>query len=149
MAEITLESLYKLVENMADYLMTKVATKEELNRLSERVDRLSERVDQLSERVDQLSKRVDELQERLDLLTIRVTMLEKEFERFRIEVNKRFDRVMEGMDAQAGQLDILRTESVSQSHALDDYDERVGNLEEQVFGKRIRDKKEKTPGGES
>ena len=52
MAEITLENLYKLVENMADYLMTKVATKEELNRLSERVAQLCERIDQHTERVD-------------------------------------------------------------------------------------------------
>lgn len=142
MAEITLERLYLLVENMADYLMTKVATKEEVNRLTERVDRLTERVDQLTERFDELTIRVDSL-------TVRVGRLEEQFEQFRTEVRQKFDQVLEGMDAQAGQLDILRTELASQSHTLDVYNVRIGNLEEAVFGKRVRDENEEEPGPES
>ena len=128
MAEITLESLYLLVENMADYLMTKVATKEEVNRLTERVDQLTERFDELTIRVDSL--------------TVRVGRLEEQFEQFRTEVRQKFDQVLEGMDAQAGQLDMLRTELASQSHTLDVYNIRIGNLEEAVFGKRVRDEEE-------
>ena len=135
MAEITLERLYLLVENMADYLMTKVATKEEVNRLTERVDRLTERVDQLTERFDELTIRVDSL-------TVRVGRLEEQFEQFRTEVRQKFDQVLEGMDAQAGQLDMLRTELASQSHTLDCYNVRIGDLEEGFLGKRVRDEEE-------
>ncbi len=149
MAEISLESLYHLVENMADYLMTKVVTKEEFgllekrfDSLSERVDSLSERVDRLSERVDVLTERVDRLTERVDILTIRLDALEQEFHTFRIETNQKFDRILEGMDAQAAQLDILRTELASQSHTLDLYNVRIGDLEETVFGKRVRDERD-------
>ncbi|HOC89863.1 MAG TPA: hypothetical protein PKI90_09960 [bacterium] len=135
MAEITLERLYLLVENMADYLMTKVATKEEVNRLTERVDQLTERVDQLTERFDELTIRVDSL-------TVRVGRLEEQFEQFRTEVRQKFDQVLEGMDAQAGQLDMLRTELASQSHTLDVYNVRIGDLEEGFLGKRVRDEEE-------
>jgi len=142
MAEITLERLYLLVENMADYLMTKVATKEEVNRLTERVDRLTERVDQLTERFDELTIRVDSL-------TVRVGRLEEQFEQFRTEVRQKFDQVLEGMDAQAGQLDMLRTELASQSHTLDVYNVRIGDLEEGFLGKRVRDENEEEPDPES
>ncbi len=128
MAEITLERLYLLVENMADYLMTKVATKEEVNRLTERVDQLTERFDELTIRVDSL--------------TVRVGRLEEQFEQFRTEVRQKFDQVLEGMDAQAGQLDMLRTELASQSHTLDVYNVRIGDLEEGFLGKRVRDEEE-------
>jgi len=198
MAEISLESLYHLVENMADYLMTQVATKEDLgllaqrvdslaeqldrltqrvdslaeridrlgervdrltervesltkrvdslaeriDRLEERVDRLTERVDSLAERIDRLEERVDRLTERVDILTIRLDALEQEFRSFRIEITGKFNQVLEGMDAQAGQLDILTTELASQSHTLELYNVRTGNLEEALFGKRVRDEKD-------
>ena len=177
MAEISLESLYHLVENMADYLMTQVATKEDLgllaqrvdslaeqldrltqrvdslaeriDRLGERVDRLTERVesltkrvDSLAERIDRLEERVDRLTERVDILTIRLDALEQEFRSFRIEITGKFNQVLEGMDAQAGRLDILTTELASQSHTLELYNVRTGNLEEALFGKRVRDEKD-------
>jgi predicted nuclease with TOPRIM domain len=84
MAEITLESLYHLVENMADYITTKVATKEELG---------------------ELRGELGQVRVRVDLLTIRLTSLEERFEQFRVEVNNKFDQILEGMDGQAGQLD--------------------------------------------
>ena len=169
MAEITLESLYHLVENMADFIMTKVATKEEVGQLAERIGRLEERVSrieerlgqleervtrieerlgQLEERVTRIEKRLDELTIRVDLLTVRLTELEAAFEQFRVEVSKRFDQVMVGMDAQAGQLETLRTELASQSHTLDVYNLRIGDLEEGFLGKRVRDENEEEPGPE-
>ena len=163
MAEITLESLYHLVENMADFIMTKVATKEEVGQLAERIGRLEERVSRIEERLGQLEervtrieervirleKRLDELTIRVDLLTVRLTELEAAFEQFRVEVSKRFDQVMVGMDAQAGQLETLRTELASQSHTLDVYNLRIGDLEEGFLGKRVRDENEEEPDPES
>ncbi len=163
MAEITLESLYHLVENMADFIMTKVATKEEVGQLAERIGQLEERVSRIEERLGQLEervtrieervirleKRLDELTIRVDLLTVRLTELEAAFEQFRVEVSKRFDQVMVGMDAQAGQLETLRTELASQSHTLDVYNVRIGDLEEGFLGKRVRDENEKEPDPES
>jgi len=183
MAEITLESLYHLVENMADFIMTKVATKaevgqlaerigrleervsrieerlgqleervtrieERITRIEERVTRIEERVTQIEERVTRIEKRLDELTIRVDLLTVRLTELEAAFEQFRVEVSKRFDQVMVGMDAQAGQLETLRTELASQSHTLDVYNLRIGDLEEGFLGKRVRDENEEEPGPE-
>ena len=162
MAEITLESLYHLVENMADFIMTKVATKEEVGQLAERIGQLEERVSRIEERLGQLEervtrieervirleKRLDELTIRVDLLTVRLTELEAAFEQFRVEVSKRFDQVMVGMDAQAGQLETLRTELASQSHTLDVYNLRIGDLEEGFLGKRVRDENEEEPGPE-
>ncbi len=163
MAEITLESLYHLVENMADFIMTKVATKEEVGQLAERIGQLEERVSRIEERLGQLEervtrieervirleKRLDELTIRVDLLTVRLTELEAAFEQFRVEVSKRFDQVMVGMDAQAGQLETLRTELASQSHTLDVYNVRIGDLEEGFLGKRVRDENEEEPDPES
>ena len=163
MAEITLESLYHLVENMADFIMTKVATKAEVGQLAERIGQLEERVSRIEERLGQLEervtrieervirleKRLDELTIRVDLLTVRLTELEAAFEQFRVEVSKRFDQVMVGMDAQAGQLETLRTELASQSHTLDVYNVRIGDLEEGFLGKRVRDENEEEPDPES
>ena len=50
--------------------------------------------------------------------------------------------LLEGMDAQARQLDELRTELKSGSGTLDNHEGRLAGLEEHSFGARIRDEKE-------
>ncbi len=170
MTEVTLESLYHLVENMAEYLMTKTATKDEVNQLREEVhqlreevhqlreeveqlrekveqlreevEQLREKVEQLREKVEQLREKVEQLSEDSSLIKIRLDSLEERFEKFSAEVKSRFNQVLDGMDAQAGQLDIQRTELASQSHTLDVYNIRIGDLEETILGKRVREEGE-------
>ena len=50
--------------------------------------------------------------------------------------------LLDGMDAQAQQLDILRTDMKAVSGTLDLHEERLGTLEEHNFGHRVRENKE-------
>ena len=47
-----------------------------------------------------------------------------------------------GMDAQAKQLDIIRTEQVATNAALQRHEKRITVLEEKLTGYRIRDAEE-------
>ena len=56
-------------------------------------------------------------------------------------IDKNVEQILQGMDAQAQQLDILRTDMKAVSGTLDVHEERLGSLEEHNFGRRIRDDK--------
>ena len=71
-------------------------------------------------------------------MNTRFGRIETDMQEIKINVNS----IMEGMDAQAQQLDIIRTEQTATSHALNRIEKRVSNLEEKETGYRIRDKEE-------
>ncbi len=67
--------------------------------------------------VDRLEKRVHTLDEKMNLL-------------------------LNGMDAQAHQLDIISTDMKAVSPTLDNHEKRLAMLEKHVFGFRVRENKE-------
>ncbi len=113
MADITLETTHALLEKLADYVMTEVPTRNELqhglNELRQEMDGFRQ------EMIEQLALKADKSD---------------------------VQRILEGMDAQAQQLDILRTDMKAVSGTLDLHKERLGSLEEHNFGRRIRENKE-------
>ncbi len=113
--EITLEKTYQLLEKLADYVMTEIpAIKDSINRLEQRVDRLEEKVDRLEQRVGRLEQRMDSHERKINI-------------------------IIEGQDAQAKQLDIIRIDMRAELATLDLHEHRIGNLEETNYGSRIRD----------
>jgi len=57
-------------------------------------------------------------------------------------VEKKMDLMLNGMDAQAKQLDRLSNELSAVSRTLDIHNQRLGNLEEHTLGYRVRNKEE-------
>ncbi len=106
MPDITLEKTHALLEQLAEYVTTQVATRQELNELRH------------------------EMNEKF--------ALKADVQR----IDDKVDLILEGMDAQAQQLDILRTDMKAVSGTLDFHEGRLGSLEEHNFGRRVRDDKE-------
>ena len=108
MSDITLEKTHALLEQLAEYVTTQVATRQELNELRQEMDEFRQ-----------------EMNERLALKADKSDV----------------QRILDGMDAQAQQLDILRTDMRAVSGTLDVHEERLGTLEEHNFGHRVRENK--------
>ena len=112
MPDITLETTHALLEKLANYVMTQVPTRNELqhglNELRQEMDGFRQ------EMMAQLALKADKSD---------------------------VQRIIEGMDAQAQQLDILRVEMKAVSGTLDVHEKRLGSLEEHNFRHRVRDDK--------
>ncbi len=83
MAEINLEKVHDLLERLAEYVMNKVATKRELAQKADKNDFIV-----LKQDVDEIRQDVKENKVKLNT-------------------------IIDGMDAQAKQLDIIRTEQTA------------------------------------
>jgi len=57
-------------------------------------------------------------------------------------VEKKINRLIDGIDHQAKEIDDFRTEKKAISYTLDVHEQRLGTLEERIFGGRVRDKSE-------
>lgn len=66
MSEITLEKTHALLEKLAEYVMTQVPTRQEMN---ERFDQVDKRFEQIDERFEQIDERFEQID--LELLDIR------------------------------------------------------------------------------
>ena len=110
MSDITLEKTHALLEQLAEYVTTQVATRQELHELRQEMHEFRQ-----------------DMNERLALKADKTDV----------------QHILEGMDAQAQQLDILRIEMKAVSGTLDVHEERLGSLEEHNFGHRVRDDKER------
>ena len=117
MSEMSLEKTYALLEKLAEYVMTQVATKQEVNDLrhemNEKFETKADKID-----VDRLGQKVNQLDNKVNL-------------------------ILEGMDAQAKRLETLTIENMSTSRTLNIHEDRLGELEEHVFGARVREDDEK------
>ena len=110
MPDITLEKTHALLEQLAEYVTTQLATRQELNELRQEMDEFRQ-----------------EMNERLALKADKSDV----------------QRILDGMDAQAQQLDILGTDMKAVAGTLDVHEESLGTLEEHNFGHRVRENKEK------
>ncbi len=113
MPDITLEKTHALLEKLAEYVMTQVPTR---NELQHGLNELRQ------EMMAQFALKADK----------------SDVQR----IDKNVEQILQGMDAQAQQLDILRTDMKAVSGTLDLHEERLGSLEEHNFGRRVRDDKE-------
>jgi chromosome segregation ATPase len=143
MSEITPEKTHQLLERLADYVMTEVSTKTEVNQkisqVDEKIDKLADyvmaevstkaevnqKISQVDEKIDQLANYVmnevptkREIDERLE-------RVEKDIG----EVKQNVNLILEGMDAQAKQVEILKTKQTAFNHGFSRLEERVEKLE--------------------
>ena len=83
-------------------------------------------------------------------LTVRQEFKEfrKDMYEFQQEINEKLElkadktdiqKILNGQDAQAQQLDILQTDMKAVSRTLDIHEQRLAMLEERVFGERVRE----------
>ena len=99
--EIKLEKTHALLEKMAVHLANEGPTRREINERFEKIERHLELMDQ--KKADKSD--VDQVNEKLDLILV-------------------------GLDHQAKQLDIIRTEQAAVSHAINRHENRITALEE-------------------
>ena len=121
MAEINLETVHKLLEKLAEYVVNEVST---------------------NRKVD---ARFEKMNARFENMGARFVQLESEFHETKEDVQETKENVrliLNGMDAQVKQLDIIRTEQVATNAALQRHEKRITALEEKGTGYRIRDAEE-------
>ena len=102
MSDITPEKTHALLERLAEYVMNEVATKKELNQKADKNDFIV-----LKHEIDKVRQDVKENKAILNI-------------------------IIESMDAQAKQLDIIRTEQAATNAALLRHEKRITVLEEKV-----------------
>ena len=112
--EITPEKTHALLEQLAEHVMNKMATKPEMN---DHFVHVEANFQQMNSRLTQVEVDLQQTKRNVEL-------------------------ILDGMDAQAKQLDIIRIEQAAFSHAIDRHEKRITALEEKDTGWRIRDKKE-------
>ena len=100
MSDITPEKTHALLEKLAEYVMNEVATKKELEQKADKNDFIV-----LKQEIDKVRQDVKENKAILNI-------------------------IIESMDAQAKQLDIIRTEQTATNTALLRHEKRITALEE-------------------
>ena len=120
MSEITLEKTHALLEKLAEYVMkevprkSEVPTKEEMNarfaQVDARFEKIEHRIDRLTDYVlTEIPGIKDQLEQKADKRDIQI--------------------ILNGLDKNAKQLDIIRTEQVAFNHAFRRLEKRVEVLE--------------------
>ncbi|MBN1560790.1 hypothetical protein JW998_11105 [candidate division KSB1 bacterium] len=142
MSEITLEKNHALLEKLAEYMMNELPTRSEVDaklaQLREELRRTASK-----EELAQLREELSRTASKEELTELRIELTRKasieQLDKLRVEMNQKLDQLLQGQDAQAGQLADLRLEMAAVSKTLDVYNDRLGALEEHNFGTRVRD----------
>ena len=116
MSEITVEKTHALLEKLSEYVINEVPTKREMNARFEQVEA------KMNFHFECVEADIHETREKIENLDLKVNGL------------------MDGMDSQAKQLDIIRTEQTAFSSAFDRHEKRITALENPEQGYRIKDK---------
>ena len=148
MAEITIEKTHALLEKLAEYVMTSVATKDEVNELRREMDQRFEQVDKRFEQVDkrfeQVDKRFEQVDKRFEQVDKRFEQVDKRFEqvdkRFE-QIDERFEQIDRNIVGIHSQLDLIRIEQRVFSQTFDLHQKRLSLLEDDASAYRIKDKK--------
>ncbi|MBN1482047.1 hypothetical protein EH223_07305 [candidate division KSB1 bacterium] len=84
MPEITLEQTHALLERLAEYVMTQVPTRQEMNdrfaKIDERFKQIDERFKQIDERFEHIDKTIASILSQLDLIRTEQRVFAKTFE---------------------------------------------------------------------
>ncbi len=116
MPDMSPDKTHALLEKLAEYVMTQVATRQELNEL----------------RHDMNAMRI-EINEKLDTKADKIDIQ---------RIDKNMNLILDGMDAQTKYIETLTIDNISTSRTLNIHEDRLGDLEEHVFGARVREDKE-------
>ena len=142
MDKITLDKLHSLLQSLAEFSMTELATKQVVeqttNEMNSRFELIEADIRQVKADIQEMKAnnrltRDDVQQTRVDLLQTKDDVQ---------QIKRGVGKILDGMDAQAKQLDIIRTEQVAYSKAIDRHEERITALEGDKTDYRIRDKGE-------
>ena len=109
MAKITLEKLHSLLEGLAEHVMNKMPTKQEMN----------ERFEQVEKDIEEI--KIDTYHMKGDMQHMKGDML---------QTKNDIKSILNGMDAEAKQLDIIRSEQAAFAHSFNRFEKRVTALEE-------------------
>ena len=146
-----LETRYQSIENKLDQKadkadidklyaeLDKKADKTDIERLEKRIDAIENKLDQKSDKTD-IDKLYAELDKKADKAD--VYRLEERVERLEADVRElkaKLNTVIELLEKQSQTLDIIRTEQKAISATLSFHEERIGRLEDKVFGHRVRE----------
>ena len=93
-------------------------------------------LEKLAEHVVNNMPTKQEMNARFEQVETRLDSLELDVKETKTDVKT----ILEGMDAEAKELEIARTERVAISHTLDRHEERISKLEQNHTGYRINDK---------
>ena len=113
MNKITLETTFSLLEKLAEYVMTEVPTRREMD---QRFDRMTLQLDRLQ-------------QEKADKADV-------------IEIKQQLNLLVTSVDKLAGEVQISRTEQKAFDAAFRRLEKRIDDLEDKHSGYRVRDKDE-------
>ena len=109
MPEITLEQTHALLEKLAEYVMNEVPRKSEVPTKQE----MNERFEQMDSRFEQVEDRIDRL---ADYVLTEIPGIKDQLEQ---KADKRdIQIILNGLDKQAQQLEIIRTEQVAFYHKI-------------------------------
>jgi chromosome segregation ATPase len=129
MSEITPEKTYQLLEKLAEYVMTEVSTKTEVN---QKITQVDEKIDKLAVYVMNEVPTKREMNARFEQVDRRFEQIDQQFDR----IEQRFDRVendvkliLDGMDIQVKDIEILKTEQTAMKSGLGRIEKRVKKLE--------------------
>jgi len=83
------------------------------------------------------------LEKMAEYVVTKIPEIEQKLDKIEQEKADKHDiqRILNGMDAQAKQLDIIRTEQAATNAALLRHEKKITDLEEKDTGYRVRDKK--------
>jgi len=119
MAEITLEKLHTMLEGFVEHVMNTMPTKQEMN----------ERFGAVDARFEQIDARFEKVEESMLLMKVDVQQRFGQVEEDMRKVKMDLATILNGMDAEAKQLDIIRTEQAAFAHSFNRVEKRITALE--------------------
>jgi hypothetical protein len=108
--------------------------------IENRLETIENKLDQKADKadIDRLDKRIDALENKLDHKADKADL-----ERLEARLSIRMDEILNVLDKVVRELSIIRTEQKAISATLSLHEERIGRLEDKVFGQRVREQDEK------
>ena len=126
MAEITLEKLHTMLEGFVEHVMNTMPTKQEMN---ERFGAVDARFEQIDARLEKVDARFEKVEESMLLMKVDVQQRFGQVEEDMRKVKMDLATILNGMDAEAKQLDIIRTEQAAFAHSFNRVEKRITALE--------------------
>jgi polyhydroxyalkanoate synthesis regulator phasin len=141
MTKITIEKTHSLLEKLTNYVMNEVPKKSETDKLVDyvmnelptrrevdgKIDKLAEYVMNKVPRKDEVPSKAEfqYLAGKVDSLKDKVNTIEGKTD----ALGEKVDTLLDGMDRQAQQLEIIRTEQTAFNHGFNRLEKRVKKLE--------------------
>ncbi len=125
MSDITLEKTHALLEQLAEYVMTEIPV-------------IKQDIADLKQDVSTLKQDVSILKQDVFILKQDVSVLKQDVSGLKSKTNM----ILDILDSQGKQIDTVLIEQKAISATLTCHEDRLGDLEEHVFGARVREDKE-------